>query len=427
LPEQTVNDARRPEGMEIRSASPDYRRLRPGPGLSRETVRADQRSRLQRALVELVAADGYQALTVRGLAKRARISNGAFYALYRSTDDCFASTYDAVCRRSADRLIEAAGDESDPGRRLTLAIDRLLRDMVDTPQVATFALRAAPAAGPEFTNALRSSSMHVGIALEYCLPSDVGPSLTPPLLEGIVGGLARIGRMRVPTMESDQIPAVAAEAAAWTIGVAAGSRREGEFSFATSPDHGAGAPIRPRSGGEGWAGTHGDDRAMLLTAAFRIARSGYHQLSVPRVCREAGVSRRVFSRHFAGLEDCISSALESQVTRALAAWERKSPDSASWKGPIHRATELICGAIDGDIDRARLLLVETSAAGPRGVESRDHLITILARTLRATAPADQRPSDLEAEASTAAAWAILRPQVPARSTRRDPLLPSSVS
>ena len=79
--------------------SREYERLRPGPGRSREEVAADQRDRLQRALVELVAEYGYRSLTVRTLSRRARISSGAFYKHYRSTDECFLSTYDLVCRR----------------------------------------------------------------------------------------------------------------------------------------------------------------------------------------------------------------------------------------------------------------------------------------------------------------------------------------
>jgi AcrR family transcriptional regulator len=394
-----------------------YPRLRPGPGLSREKVASHQRARLQRAIVELVASDGYQALTLRGLARRARISSGTFYSHYRSTDDCLLSTYDLICRRTAERMMEAGQDEQDPRRRLTLGIDRLLQDIADAPQVATFVLRAAPAAGPAFTSTLRSSGMQVGVALEHSLRPVDGPNLPPLLLEGVVAGLARIGRVRVPSIEEDQITGVAAEAAAWTMSACGPSDQGSAFTSAPTPrDRGNRRSVPGRLQDGGWAGTLGDDRAMIVAAAFRIAKSGYHQLSVPRVCREAGVSRRDFNRHFIGLEDCFSSALELRVARALVAWERSRPESMTWRGAVHRASEMLRGAVGGDVGDARLLLVETSAAGTTGIDSRDHLITEIARTLRDTAPEGRKPSELEAEASTAAAWAILGSRMSSRTT-----------
>lgn len=396
-----------------------YPRLRPGPGLSRETVASHQRSRLQRAIVELVANEGYQALTLRRLTGRARISSGSFYNHYRSTDDCFLSTYDVICRRAAERLSEAALDEQDPRQRLSLGVGRLLQDIAANPQAATFLLRAAPAAGPAFTNTLRGSAMQIGGALESCIRPAEGPGLPPFLLEGAVAGLARIGRVRVPSIEDDQVTSVAAQAATWTMSACGPAARAAVSTLAaTPPDRGGG-----RSGTGGvdngrWAGAVGDDRAMIVSAAYRIAKNGHHQLSVPRVCQVAGVSQRDFSRHFSSLEDCLSSALELRVTRTLGAWVRSRSESTTWRGAFHRASEMIYGAVEGDIRDAHLLLVKTSAAGTSGVDSRDHLITLIARTLRDTAPEDRKPSKLEAEASTAAAWAILGGRASARSTRR---------
>jgi AcrR family transcriptional regulator len=400
------------------ASSRRYRRLRPGPGLSRELVEAHQRSRLQRTVVELVAEDGFQALTVRGLAARARISSGAFYRHYRGTDDCFLSTYDLICRRAAERLIAAGSDERDPRRRLVLGFERLIEEMSAAPQVAAFALWAAPAAGPAFTTQLRISAMQVGVALEYCLRPAEAPSLPPLVLEGLVGGLARIARVRGPSIESDQISPLAVEAADWTMGFRGSLAQTATVNFtAVSPvsrssQSGPGSPLHG-----GWAGAPGDHRGMILSAAFQIARSGYHELSVPRICREAGVPRREFTRHFMGLEDCFSSALELRAGRTMAASGRGRLASP-WSGTAHRALELLCGTIDGDTDGARLLLLETSAAGTRGVESRDYLITQLARVLGDTAPADGKPSAVEAEASTAAAWAILRGRLTNQTERR---------
>lgn len=386
--------------------SREYERLRPGPGRSREEVAADQRDRLQRALVELVAEYGYRSLTVRTLSRRARISSGAFYKHYRSTDECFLSTYDLVCRRVGERAAEAGLGGRDPQQRVTLAIERLLGDIATAPDVATFVLRAAPAAGPVFTGTLRGSALHIGRALEDCLRSEGEPSLPQPLLEGVAGGLARIGRLQQSSTPSDQLSAVAEGAAAWVMGVCAAQEpllRPG----VRPPERYTGPSSAGGSAEDRWAASPGDDRVMILSAAFRVARRGYHHLTVPRICREAGVPRRNFSRHFAGLEDCFSTALELRVTGLLRTWRRNRTVPQTWKGSFQRAHDMLRSAIDGDIDGGRLLLIDIFAAGTQGIDRRDELITQIAQTVRDTAPPGHRPTGLEAEASTAAAWTIL--------------------
>jgi AcrR family transcriptional regulator len=396
------------ESVTVLFPSWQSRPLRPGPGRSPEQVAADQRSRLQRAVIELVAENGYPSLTVRALAKRAQISSGVFYRHYRSTDDCFLSTYDQTCRHAAERMMEASQRGRNPRERVTLAIERILIDIVMAPQVATFMLRSAPASGPVFTETLRISALQVGGALEYCLRTGDGATLPQPLMEGVVAGLARIGRVEAAGAGIDRIPAVASKAAAWVMSVCGVSPREATILITVGPQ-GLGQGRRADEGrrDESMRAIPGDDRGMLLSAAIRIARTGHHHLTVTRICREAGVPRRRFSRCFAGLEECFSAALETRALILISAWRRGRTAQAAWSGSVQRAMELIGTTVEGDADGGRLLLVEIFAAGTQGVESRDRLIAQIAQTVRATAPADQRPSNLEAEASTTAAWTIL--------------------
>jgi AcrR family transcriptional regulator len=392
------------------STSPGrYPRLRPGPGLSREIVAAHQQSRLQQALIELVAARGYEAVTVRGLAKRARISTGTFYRHYSSSDDCLLSTFDLICARASQRLLEVGRDGVEPRRRLAFAVDRLFQDVVAAPQVATFMLRAAPTVGPGFSGELWSSAMQLGAALELCMRSDDSPRLHPFLLEGVVAGLARLGSLLTPAAGDDEIGAVTAEAVEWIEGLCALPVLDAEAPGAIAPRVSSnGGSVRRRSRSDEWEGVLGDEREMMLAAAFRIARGGYHQLSVTRICREAGVSRRDFKRHFEDVDDCFVAALEERAGRTIEAWMRRRSASATWSRAVREALDALCDAIEADRGWASVLFVEITAAGTKGIDSRDRLISQVARSLRTTAPESQAPSELAAEASTAAAWAILR-------------------
>jgi len=377
-------------------------------------------------MIELVATDGYEALTVRGLAKRARISSGTFYSHYRSADDCLLSTFDLVCQRASQRLAEAGQNEMEPRRRLRLAVDRLFRDIAAAPRVAAFMLRATPAAGPAFTGGIRNSAMRLGEALELCIRGDNSPPLHPLLLEGIVAGLARIGRVLVAAAGEDEVRALAAEAVEWIISVCVPSAQNADFLIAAAPPKpgkGISVAMTGRLRYDDWEGDLGDERAMILTAAFRIARSGYHQLSVPRICREAGVSRRTFSRYFEGVEDCFVSALEERATGVMAALVRSQPASATWSCTVFEALRRLCSAIKDDRESARALFIEISAAGTRGIESRDRLISQAADALRATASEGQGPSQFAAEASAAAAWAIVRRRVQNQSSTTTAALP----
>ncbi len=355
-------------------------------------------------MIEIVAAHGYEGVTVRGLTKRARVSSGTFYKHYSSTEDCLLCTYDEICGRAARRMTEAVEGEPKRDRRLAVAIERLFEDIVAAPQVATFALRAAPTVGPAFTSELATSAMRLGPALEFCL-RESGPPLDPLLLEGMVAGLARIGSTLIRSAGKDEIKGATAESVEWIMGV---SSPPPDAPAPPEREGGPRVPGRLRNGD--WEGMLGDKRSMLLAATFWIARSGYDQLSVPRICCEAGVSRRDFDRDFESLEECFITAVEERAAGAV-----------EWSGTINDALRTLCDAIEADRSTARVLLVDITAVGTPGVDSRDRLICLAAKTLHAITPKDCRPTELAAEASVAATWAILRRQVQApTSTAAEP-------
>jgi AcrR family transcriptional regulator len=69
--------------------------------LTASDVRASQRERIVRAMLELVARDGYEATTVPQVVATARVSRNAFYELFKDKTDCFI----AVCDQGAEELL----------------------------------------------------------------------------------------------------------------------------------------------------------------------------------------------------------------------------------------------------------------------------------------------------------------------------------
>ena len=73
--------------------------------LTSDTVRASQRERLERAIVELVAEHGFESTTVPMVVATARVSSNAFYDFFADKTDCFIAACDEVARDLLAELV----------------------------------------------------------------------------------------------------------------------------------------------------------------------------------------------------------------------------------------------------------------------------------------------------------------------------------
>jgi AcrR family transcriptional regulator len=116
--------------------------------LSRDVVEHSQRSRLEVALVDVVAEKGYVATTVADIIAAAGVSRTTFYRLFKDKEDCFLQAY----RRGADaqfrRVIAAVESATDPLEQLRRNLRAYLAALVDYPACARAFLLEVTAAGP---------------------------------------------------------------------------------------------------------------------------------------------------------------------------------------------------------------------------------------------------------------------------------------
>lgn len=118
--------------------------------LSRDEVLASQRSRLLRAMEELVGEFGYESTTVPQVIKAARVSTATFYRFFDDKVDCFI----ALCEERGERLLRALmpdQDElrsSDPIARLDRRLEIYLHWWQDNRAMARAYFVELPAAGP---------------------------------------------------------------------------------------------------------------------------------------------------------------------------------------------------------------------------------------------------------------------------------------
>ena len=114
--------------------------------LAADAVRASQRERLERAIVECVAAHGYEATTVPAVVRTARVSTNAFYEFFTDKADCFL----AACNGAAGEMLsELAAMTAEPSWRAATreGMRVYLRWWQDRPSFARAYFVSLPAVG----------------------------------------------------------------------------------------------------------------------------------------------------------------------------------------------------------------------------------------------------------------------------------------
>jgi AcrR family transcriptional regulator len=375
-----------------------FQRLKPGPGHSPEQVVANQRLRLHGAMTELVAERGYCGVTVRELSRLAGVSTKSFYECFANVESCFVATYARIIQ---DALKWPTDTPPVPDERLRARLRGFFASLEEDPKAAGLVLVQAPSAGPALIAKARVAdrALERFIVAELAAAANASP-LPKALAHGAAAAALQLARSRLLSDRPAPAAVMADQFADWLLSLQGGCS-SGEWGFeipaAASADPYLAAPF------EGI----GDDRRFLVAAVTKLGvRDGFAKLTVPAICREAGVSRRTFDKCFDGVADCFFAAVETRIAAAVGRAERQSADSGSWERAVVRATAVLCAELRRDPALARLGYVDILAPGGPGLEFRERIFARWARRLRRTAPSAIRPRQLAAEASVAAAAAI---------------------
>jgi AcrR family transcriptional regulator len=113
--------------------------------LPADVVRASQRERLLRAMLESVAERGYEATTVPSVVAEARVSRNAFYELFSDKTECFL----ALCDQLAAEILDAVSvtTETEWVAALRSGMARYLRWWEEHPAFSRTYFVELPAAG----------------------------------------------------------------------------------------------------------------------------------------------------------------------------------------------------------------------------------------------------------------------------------------
>jgi AcrR family transcriptional regulator len=394
------------------------RKLKPGPGLSRQEVSLDQKARLRIALSDLAAEHGYDSITVRALIRRANISTSTFYIHYESVEDCLASLVASTIRGVTVDIRQGHKIGGDAITGLRTALCLLMERLAQEPRIAQTVFIESAAAGPRVRESLDGALDELETLLVRTLAAAPRPAAgTTQLAVGLLAGVFGVIRRTTLAARVDELPGLADELTDWMLSVAheevvtffgQRSRLKGGSVGERLPRLGV-APATRESAADAL------DRAVTTTARL-AATEGFAALTSARIRKDAGLSRHEFDQHFASVEDCYLAAVERVAWSASTAAQLYAAEASSWEGWICKVVAATCSFIVADPDLARLVLVGITAPGNRGLIRREQFIGRVAAHVRAGAPVERRPSELAAVASICAIWRIAEREVAARRT-----------
>ena len=381
-----------------------YTKLSPGPGMATGEVKAHQRERIQRALIEVVAERGYASLKVRDLVKLAGVSTRAFYESFESKEDCFLHTHRMVARRAAREIVAAQVGEEDWRQRPRRIYEALAKEMQEDPAAARLVLTGGTVAGPAaLEQSRRFEEMLTGMIGESFARGPNGIVVPDLVVEGMVAGVGRVVRARLMADRQEELLDIESEVMDWVLSFP--SKYAQKLTELDSQSVWRDTRLSNVSDEDPWAAN--GDRGLILSAVAEFAtESSHEELTVTRICRAAGVSRKAFSSHFEDVEDAFVATLDQHADKALAQALRAQAAGRTWTGCTYRTIAALCDQIHEDPLLVRTCLSDDFAPGTSAARTRSRLVTPIAEQLSG-APPDRRPAPLAAEASVGSIWSIL--------------------
>jgi AcrR family transcriptional regulator len=131
----------------------------------------------------------------------------------------------------------------------------------------------------------------------------------------------------------------------------------------------------------------GNQRLRIIAAMLQLLpRSGYAEITIKDLTREASVSRQTFYAQFAGKEECFLAAYDLTARWLCEQAERAVDSAASWPERVRDGLAEILRLLAENPALACLLTVEAPRAGPAARERQRAGLTKLAAVLRAGRP-----------------------------------------
>lgn len=209
---------------------------RPLPGrqrLPREFIAQHQRARIFTALAEEASRQGYRAVTVADIVKRAGIARNTFYDNFGSKEECFLAAQEFAMSAALERVVTAAGSLEDWPHRVRAGLAAFLDYVTEEPALARTCMVEALSAGPAAVKHYEESQQ--AFVSLFRLGRDVSPhggDLPETLEEAIIGGVFWILYQRLTTSRVESISELLPELVEFALGPYLGAEGAHEVASA---------------------------------------------------------------------------------------------------------------------------------------------------------------------------------------------------
>ncbi len=356
-------------------------------GLDPELVKRDQRERLQKAMIELIAEKGYPAVRIVDLAKLAHVSQPTFYSLFADKEDLFLSAYEAVASHAATAVMEAYSTDAPHDQRLIMAMRAWAEMAAAEPEATSLLVLGAFGAGASALERRRLVLDELERSIYASRDGTPATAYASDLtVKAIIGGIRDVTATRLRHGRAGELPGLADELTAWAT------------CYPRRLPHGLGAPLaRPRESGDGatvlpsararraegrlpsgrsdlprqFIVKSQRERIVDATAAI-VAEKGLSALTIPEIARRANVSHQTFYDIYDSKFDAFLGAQKVGMHQALAvAVEAYQAEQDDWPRGARAGICALLEYLASEPAHAHLSVVDTFAACPEAIEIRD--------------------------------------------------------
>jgi AcrR family transcriptional regulator len=387
-----TNGAPRANGSTAIEQSGDrYKRLPTGAhGLAREDVERDQRDRLRRAMIELIAQRGYPAVRVADLTKLARVSRPTFYSLYEDKEQLTLEAYEDIAERTAQTSLAAYNVAGSARERLRASIGAYLELCDAEPDAMSLFLFGAFGAGPGALERRNRSLETFERNAEKSRDAAPPPPNVALTVKVIFGGLREVAAARLRDGRANELPDLADELTEWAACYERMPPDPVRAPPMTTPPEtleGEGLVSQRARAAQGRlpGGRHDlprevverSQRERIVDATAEIvAEKGLAGLTIPAIASRAGVSHETFYEMYPSKQDAFLGAqkvgMHQAFATAIATYQKHR--ELAWSVAVAEGLRVLIDFLVAEPAHARLSIIDTFAASPETLEIRDDLL-----------------------------------------------------
>ncbi len=402
-------------------------RFRPLPtgthGLDPDLVKRDQRERLQRAMIDLIAEKGYPSVRIVDLAKLAHVSQPSFYNLYADKEELFLSAYEEIAGRTARTVVGAYEGDEAQDLRLRAAMSAFAELAAAEPEAMSLLMLGAFGAGSRALERRRRTIDALEANIQSIRDGRGPGSQNDMTVKGILGGVREVTAARLRGGRVHELGGLVDELADWALcypqQLPPGLDAPPLSAASECAPAGSEASERARRAQGRLPSGRSDlprqfivksqrERIVDATAAI-VAEKGLGALTIPEIAKRASVSNQTFYSIYSSKHDAFLGAQKVGLHQALQITvETYEAHAEHWPCAIAAGLGSLIDYLASEPSHAHLILVDTFGANPEAIEIRNSAMDAFAAYLRPGYELAQRDvPEIAAEAVAGGIWQVL--------------------